>query len=43
VKFVRDNRIEPVVDSTYPLDEAEAALRRMESGKQFGKIVLRIG
>lgn len=33
-------RLKPVVDSTFPLREAPAAHRRMEEGKQFGKIVL---
>jgi NADPH:quinone reductase-like Zn-dependent oxidoreductase len=32
----------PVVDSVLPLDQAAEAHRRMEEGKQFGKIVLRI-
>jgi NADPH:quinone reductase-like Zn-dependent oxidoreductase len=30
----------PVVDSTFPLREAAAAQRRLETGSQFGKIVL---
>jgi NADPH:quinone reductase-like Zn-dependent oxidoreductase len=36
-------RIVPVVDSVYPLDEVADAHRRMESNKNFGKIVLAIG
>jgi len=32
----------PVVDSVYPLAEAAAAHERLESGEQFGKVVLRI-
>jgi zinc-binding alcohol dehydrogenase/oxidoreductase len=32
----------PIVDSVRPLAEAEAALARMESGEQFGKLVLAI-
>ncbi|MHB8590414.1 MAG: NAD(P)H-quinone oxidoreductase [Vulcanimicrobiaceae bacterium] len=32
--------IRPVVDSTWPLEDAPAAHRRMESGEHFGKIVL---
>ena len=35
-------RLKPVVDRVFPLAEAGAALRRMEEGAQFGKIVLRI-
>jgi zinc-binding alcohol dehydrogenase/oxidoreductase len=33
----------PVIDSTFPLDEASSALRRMETAGQFGKIVLTVG
>jgi NADPH:quinone reductase-like Zn-dependent oxidoreductase len=34
--------LEPLVDSVFPLAEASAALARLESGEQFGKIVLRV-
>jgi NADPH:quinone reductase-like Zn-dependent oxidoreductase len=40
--FVAQHKIVPVVDRAFPLAETEAALRHMESGAQFGKIVLRI-
>jgi NADPH:quinone reductase-like Zn-dependent oxidoreductase len=42
LRFVEGKRLKPVIDSVHPLGEARAALTRMESGKQFGKIVLRI-
>ena len=32
----------PVIDSVRPLDEAEAALARMQAGEHFGKLVLSI-
>jgi zinc-binding alcohol dehydrogenase/oxidoreductase len=35
-------RARPVVDSVFPLAEARVAHERLESGEQFGKIVLRI-
>ena len=38
--FVAQHKIVPVVDRVFPLAETEAALRHMESGAQFGKIVL---
>ncbi len=38
--FVAINKIVPVVDRVCPLAEAETALRHMEAGAQFGKIVL---
>lgn len=41
--LVANHRIVPVVDEVFPLTETEAALRKMEKGEQFGKIVLRIG
>lgn len=34
------HRIEPVVDKVYPWTEAAAALRAMQAGEHFGKIVL---
>lgn len=39
---VEGHALEPVIDSTWPLAEAGAALDRLESGEQFGKIVLEI-
>jgi NADPH:quinone reductase-like Zn-dependent oxidoreductase len=40
LKFVRDGRLKPVVDSVMPLAEAAAAHRRIESREHFGKVVL---
>ncbi|MBF9253986.1 zinc-binding dehydrogenase [Pontibacter sp. 172403-2] len=40
--FVSDKKIKPVIDKVYPLEDAAQAFRRMEEGKQFGKIVLRV-
>ncbi len=40
--FVAARKITPVVDKVFPLAEADAALRRMAAGEQFGKIVLAI-
>ena len=39
---VEGHSLEPVIDSTWPLSEAEAALDRLETGEQFGKIVLEV-
>ena len=35
-------RIRPVIDSTFPLEDAAAAHRRMESSEHIGKIVLEV-
>ena len=40
--YVRGGRLKPVIDSTYPLEQAAEAHRRMESGDHVGKIVLTI-
>jgi NADPH:quinone reductase-like Zn-dependent oxidoreductase len=43
VRFIEEKQIQPIIDEIMPLEEAEAALRRMDNGTQFGKIVLKIG
>jgi len=35
-------RLKPIIDSVMPLDEARAAIGKMEAGEQFGKIVLKV-
>jgi D-arabinose 1-dehydrogenase-like Zn-dependent alcohol dehydrogenase len=40
LEFVNKHKIVPVVDEVFPLANAEAAMRKMDEGKQFGKIVL---
>jgi len=37
-----DRGLRPVVDSTYPLDDVEAALKRLDAAEQFGKVVLSV-
>jgi NADPH:quinone reductase-like Zn-dependent oxidoreductase len=41
-ELVKNGRAKPVVDSVFPLAEAQAAHERMEAAEQFGKIVLTI-
>ena len=36
------HQVRPVIDSTFAFDEFPKALRHMESGAHFGKIVIRI-
>ena len=40
--FVERERIVPVVDGIYPLEQANEAFRRMDAAGQFGKLVLKI-
>ena len=40
LEFVRDHAIKPIVDKVFPLADGNAALVRMQSGNQHGKIVL---
>lgn len=40
--FVNTHQIRPVIDEVFGFSGAEAATRKMDSGKQFGKIVLKI-
>ncbi|MCB2407683.1 zinc-binding dehydrogenase [Hymenobacter lucidus] len=42
VSFFEQHQLVPAVDQVFPLAEGEAAMRRMEQGQQFGKIVLQI-
>lgn len=41
--YVEGNRLKPVMDETFPLEEAAAAHARMEAGDHVGKIVLVTG
>jgi len=37
-----DGGMRPVVDSTYPLADVQAALTRLDAAEQFGKVVLSV-
>lgn len=41
-KFLKAGLLKPVVDRVFALEQAQEAHRYLESGKQFGKVVLRI-
>ena len=41
--YVEGNRLKPVMDQSFPLEEAAAAHARMEAGDHVGKIVLTTG
>lgn len=40
--FVNKHEIVPVVDEVFPFDEAVKAAEKLEQGKQFGKVVVRM-
>jgi zinc-binding alcohol dehydrogenase/oxidoreductase len=42
LKLVEEKGIRPVIDGVYPFDQADEALRRMDAGGQFGKLVVEI-
>jgi NADPH:quinone reductase-like Zn-dependent oxidoreductase len=42
VNELRAGRLLPVVDSVYSLADGRAAFERLQSGKQFGKVVVRV-
>jgi putative PIG3 family NAD(P)H quinone oxidoreductase len=41
--YVEGNRLKPVMDESFPLEEAAVAHARMEAGDHIGKIVLTVG
>jgi NADPH:quinone reductase-like Zn-dependent oxidoreductase len=40
--LMREGRVKPVMDSTFPLEKAADAHRRMETSQHIGKIVLEV-
>lgn len=42
VDFVESRKLRPVIDQVFPLEKIDDAIKRMEQGNQFGKIVLQI-
>ena len=43
MRLVLRRQLKPVVDTTFPLEQARAAQERLAKGEQFGKIVLTVG
>jgi NADPH:quinone reductase-like Zn-dependent oxidoreductase len=39
---LRDGRLLPVIDSIHDIERSADAMRRLETGKQFGKVVVRV-
>lgn len=43
IAFVAAQKIVPVVDEIIPLADIKQAMQKMDAGKQFGKLILKIG
>lgn len=43
MNLIFQGKLQPVIDSVYPLSEASAAYARLKSGRQFGKVVIQVG
>jgi len=43
MKLVFQGKLQPVIDSVYPLIEARSAYAYLSSGGQFGKVVIQVG
>jgi NADPH:quinone reductase-like Zn-dependent oxidoreductase len=41
-RAITQTKLEPIVDEVFTFDQVKQALRRMESGSHFGKLVIRI-
>lgn len=41
-RAITANKLKPVIDRTFPFEQAREALRYMESARHFGKIVIRV-
>ena len=39
-RFLAQHRLHPVVDRTFPFEQAREALHHLEAGAHFGKIVI---
>lgn len=42
IKFINENKIIPVIDEIFPLENISEAFLKMNEGKQFGKIVVAV-
>ena len=43
IAFIAEKRLSPVIDKVFPFSEARSALKYVQSGSHFGKIVISLG
>jgi len=41
-ELIEAGELTPIIDSTYPLDQAQQAMRHLEAGRAKGKIVISV-
>ena len=42
MQLIFQEKLNPVIDTVFPLEQAQSAYQRLHDGEQFGKIVIRI-
>jgi NADPH:quinone reductase-like Zn-dependent oxidoreductase len=42
IRAIESSQLHPVVDRVFPFDQAVEALRHLESGAHFGKVVIAV-
>lgn len=42
VNAIEVNNIKPIIDSIFPIEQTQEAFRKLESGKAFGKIIIKL-
>jgi len=41
--LIEAGKLTPIIDKTYPLEEAAKAMRYLETGRARGKVAVRVG
>jgi NADPH:quinone reductase-like Zn-dependent oxidoreductase len=42
MQLIFQGKLNPVIDTVYPLEQAKTAYQRLHNGEQFGKIIIKI-
>lgn len=43
MQLIFQGKLSPVIDTVFPLEQAQKAYQRLQDGEQFGKIIIKIG